>query len=198
MADQQMNDDVLDRALREALDVAPSPDFIARVRTRIASEPAPRGVFSGGMLWTPIAACATAAAIALAVWIGRPAQVRLKPDTTYDTTATATSATATVRLKPDTTYDQGARDRKTYVVSAFRRTVVASHKEPEVLISPEESAALRRLIARASDGQVVVNVVNDSTPPADALGEDLKPLPEIEPVKIDPIVPVNGEEGVRQ
>ena len=77
MADQQMNDDVLDRALREALDVAPSPDFVARVRTRIASEPAPRGVFSGWMLWTPIAACATAAAIALAVWIGRPApQVR--------------------------------------------------------------------------------------------------------------------------
>jgi hypothetical protein len=184
-------DDAIDRAVREALDVAPSADFVARVRARIASEPAPRGVFGAWLTWKPIAACASATAIALAVWLGRPApQVRLKADPTPDTTETPT-----VRLKPDTTYDQGTVDPGTYVVSAFRRTVVASRKEPEILISASESAALRRLIARASEGLIVVN---DPTPPASELGGELKPLPEIEPLKIDPIVPVNGEEGVRQ
>jgi hypothetical protein len=188
MADQQMNDDVLDRALREALDVAPSPDFVARVRTRIASEPAPRGVFSGWMLWTPIAACATAAAIALAVWIGRPApQVHQGMTESIALVAapepTQTPTSPTVR-PPSPLRGYGAT-----------RPVVASRKESEVLISPEESSALRRLIARASEGQIVVN---DSPPTASELGGELKPLPEIEPLKIDPIVPVNGEEGVRQ
>jgi len=197
MADEQMNDAALDRALREALDVAPSPDFVARVRTRIAGEPAPRGVFSGWMLWTPIAACATAAAIALAVWIGRPAPQDHQPVTERIAAVATPAPTETATETPTETQTvTPAVGRPPSPLRGYgaTRPVIASRKEPDVLISPEESAALRRLIARASEGQIVVN---DSATPAPGLGGELKPLPEVEPVKIDPIVPVNGE-GVRQ
>jgi hypothetical protein len=52
-------------------------------------------------------------------------------------------------------------------------------------------------MSRASEGQIVVDVSSASVPDS---GEELKPLPEIviPPLKIDPLVPVNGEEGVRQ
>jgi hypothetical protein len=211
MADENhtMNDQSIDRALREALDVSPSPDFVARVRTRIANEPASRSVWSRWAVWTPVAAGALAAAIALAVWVAKPArEVRLpapsvaegKPDTTAATNVPR-QPVPTVRLKPDTTIVT-----KIPVVSAFpslalgtsRRTVVA-RKEPEILISQSESAALRRLIARASEAQIVVN---DSPLSASDSGPDpsaaVQPLPEIQPLKIDPIVPVDGQEGVRQ
>ena len=199
MADRhnQVNDTAVDRALREALDVSPSPDFVARIRTRIASEPAPRSAWHRWAVWAPVTAGATAV-IAFGLWVARPAEVRLRPDTT---TATNVSPTPTVRLKPDTTpgtvrlkqdttYDHQTNEGRTYVVSAFRRTV----KEPEILISPSESAALRRLIARASQEAVVVIPV---ALPEPTLGEEIKPLPEIEPIKVDPITPVDGE-GDRQ
>jgi hypothetical protein len=216
-----MNDSPIDRALRETLDVSPSSDFVARVRTRIASEPTPRSAWARWSVWMP-ATVGAAAVIALAVWMAKPGEVRLKPDTTT-ASAPATSVTPdpTVRLKadtspdtvrlppspqggfgetrkPGTTYEHQTNDGGTYVVSAFRRTL-AVREEPEILISPSESAALRRLIVRASEAQVVVNgsspSATDSGPsPSDAV----QPLPEIQPLKIDPVMPVNGEEGVRQ
>ena len=181
------NDPAIDRALREALDVKPSADFVARVRTRIGNEPAPRSAWSGWMIWTPVAAAAVAAVLALAVWVARPeVQVKLN-------TRTATSSTTA----PSPT--------GTYVVSAFpptplgtgRRTVVA-RKEPEILISQSESAALRRLIAGTSEGEIVVNVSADETQASAGADIVLEPLPEIQPIKIDPIIPADSEEGGRE
>jgi hypothetical protein len=56
--------EALEQSLRAALRVEPSPEFLARVRTRIAKEPAPTG-------WTlrSIAALAAAAAVILAMAI---------------------------------------------------------------------------------------------------------------------------------
>ena len=79
-----LSDAVLDRELDAALGVEPSPEFLARVRTRLASEPAlvPRR-FSGAVwhLPRPWLACATAAAIliaaALALW---PPLARIDPE----------------------------------------------------------------------------------------------------------------------
>ena len=200
-----MNDQSIDRALREALDVSPSPDFVARVRTRIANEPAPHSVWNRWIVWMPVAVGA-AAALALAVWLAKPAEIRQMPDTTAAAIVPPQQA-PTVRLKADTatpTAETTATAVK-HVVSGFSSTTpgagsrtVRVRNEPEILISQSESAALRRLIARASEGQIVVDL---SAPAPEATADadiELKPLPEIQPIKIDPIVPVDGEEGVRQ
>jgi hypothetical protein len=210
----QSNDPSIGRALREALDVSPSPDFVARVRTRIANEPAPRGVWSRWTLWMPVTVGAVAAAIALAVLVARPDRTgtaaRVQPSTASAAAsdvrlpapsvregkpgAAAATAAANVASAPATNVVSGfGRTDRAHVVSASRRTV----EEPEVLISQSESAALRRLLARASEGQIVVDVSSASIPDS---SEELQPAPEIviPPLKIDPLVPVNGEEGVRQ
>ena len=206
MADENrtMNDQSIDRALREALDVSPSPDFVARVRTRIANEPVPHSLWSRWTVWMPVTVGAVAAAIALAVLVKPAPQVPLKPDTSEAAVDVPLPLASTVRLKADTTTIATTPTRVSGVVSGFPsttlgaggRTVVA-RKEPEILISQSESAALRRLIARASEGQIIVDVFSASA--SDSSGE-LQPLPEITIplLKIDPLVPVNGEEGVRQ
>ncbi len=57
----------IDRELQAALDVDPSPEFVARVRMRIASEPPPR---RWGFAWMVVAAGA-AAAVVVAVVVTR-------------------------------------------------------------------------------------------------------------------------------
>jgi hypothetical protein len=197
MADENrtMNDQSIDRALLDALAVSPSLDFVARVRTRIANEPVPHSLWSRWTVWMPVTVGAVAAAIAVAVFVAKP-EVRLpvprasegKPDTTAATNVPL-QPVPTVRL-PAPSVREGKPDTAAATGNA--------HREPEILISQSESAALRQLIARASEGEIVVDMALQSAEEASSDGETaLKPLPEIEPIKIDPIVPVNGE-GVRQ
>lgn len=64
--DDALSDDVLDREIKRALAVNPSPAFVPRLRTRLASEPLPRWQLS----WTLAVAAATltaAASIMIAV-----------------------------------------------------------------------------------------------------------------------------------
>jgi hypothetical protein len=187
----------VDRAIAEALDVEPSAEFLARVRMRIANDPAPRGAWT---TWMPamVGAAVAAAAVAIAViapWRG--SQVRVKPDTTTDVRLkpdTTTDTTTQVRLKADTTtHTTTATTTHTrpYEGSAFRRTGTAA--EPEVLVPRAEIDMYRRLIARArtaSPGTLV-----DAPPDVVA---DLQPPPEltIDPIKIDPITPQSSGEGV--
>jgi hypothetical protein len=208
MADgnRPMNDQSIDGALREALDVSPSPDFVARVRTRIANEPAPHSVWNRWIVWMPVAVAA-AAALALAAWLTKPAEIRHMPDTMAAAIVPPQPA-PTVRLKADTTTPttETTATAVKNVVSGFPSTTpgaggrtVRVRNEPEILISQSESAALRRLMVRASEAPIVVN---DSPWSASDSGPDpshaVQPLLEIQPLKIDPIVPVDGQEGVRQ
>ena len=129
MADERpdvMTPSAIDREIAQALAVEPSPEFVARVRMRIASEPPPRRAWP---TWMPLMAGATAIAAAvliavIAPWRGSP--VRLKPDTTTPPSQVGLKPDTTagpdeVRLKPDTTTDLNAEG----VASAFRRTKVS-------------------------------------------------------------------------
>ena len=62
---------MIDDEIKDALNVDPSPEFLARVRTRIAKEPAP-AAWRGS--WTLAAAGAMAAVVVVAVIVSRPAQ----------------------------------------------------------------------------------------------------------------------------
>ena len=68
-----MNDAALEREIERALAVDPSPEFLVRVRARIADEPAPasRGF---GWLFAGVATVAAAAALVLAVRMVSPAR----------------------------------------------------------------------------------------------------------------------------
>jgi hypothetical protein len=60
--------DPLDRQLVDAVNADPSPEFVARVRARVASEPAPARM----PRWPLVIAASLAAALAVAVYVKRP------------------------------------------------------------------------------------------------------------------------------
>jgi hypothetical protein len=76
-------------------------------------------------------------------------------------------------------------------VSGFSRTMT----EPEILIDPAETRALRNLIAGVRDGRLDLAAANAATPTA----VELPPINEIviPVITIDPLTP-SGEQGARQ
>src|SRR5439155_4122136 len=108
---EPVNELDVDRELQSLLAVDPSPEFVARVRTRIANEPEPSQSSVGGLQlptwwwsWKSIAAPILAAAvIIIAVLVSRPRPIEHVP------TLAATALPNTATFPP-------------YVVSAFRRT----------------------------------------------------------------------------
>jgi hypothetical protein len=220
MADERTNEmtpSAIEREIAQALAVEPSPEFVARVRMRIASEPPPRRVWA---TWMPVMAGATAVAAAVAIaivapWRGSPVRlkpdtitdVRLKPDTTEKIVA---SATSTVPSATSTAVASGFSRTKTLqaeaqvrlkpdptekiVASGFSRTVT----EPEVLVPQAEIDMYRRLIARARASSPAALVEAPPEIVASEIVADVQPPPEltIEPIKIDPITPQSSGEGV--
>lgn len=189
---------VIDREIDDALaavNVDPSPDFVARVRARVAREPAPRSWFA----WTPIAAGTLAAAVVVgAILLSRPATVQ---GPAAPLTAKRVGAGFGALLPSrDSSVVSGfrrtdVRSTESSVASAFRRTaVVARHTEPEVLVPRADIDMYRRLIARATEIRGPAVVVEPTVIAAEAATTDIV----IEPIKIDPIMPPSGGEGVRQ
>jgi hypothetical protein len=200
MADERtdaMTSSAIEREIAQALAVEPSPEFVARVRMRVANEPPPRRAWA---TWMPVlvGATAIAAVVLIAViapWHGSP--VRLTPVTTTSTNATAGKdvALAAAGSATPTAVGSGLSRTKTpqasqvSVGSAFSRTVA----EPEVLVPQAEIDMYRRLIAsaRASSPAALVEappeIVADLQPPSELT---------IEPIKIDPITPQSSGEGV--
>ena len=181
----------IDRALA-AVNIDPSPDFVARIRRRVANEPAPRSAWTPWKMraWMPIAGAALlAAAVVAAVLIGPRHKdgrdIRLIVKSASD-----------VQLRPDTTaaVQPESDSAGAVVASAVRRMA----KEPEVLIAPDEAAALRRLFAQQSQGQLAEVVVEPQRPAWPPGAPPLPPEIAIDPVKIEPLVfQINGE-GERQ
>ena len=188
----EMTDQALDRELQSILAVDPSPEFVARVRTRIASEPQRSAAWS---MWMFAAAAAAVVAIAVVVSRGVPREG-----------AAASKPLASRVLTP-----------MAFVVSDINRRPMLSHALPgpspraaslaatampqrapdEILVDPREAAAIRALIRRVRTGGIdLAPVLNASTPTA----MELAPVVEISipDIAIDPIAPAPGAEGVQQ
>jgi hypothetical protein len=182
-----VKDAALEREIERMLAVDPSPEFLVRVRARIAGEPAPawRGF---GWLFAGVATVAAAAALVLAVRM-----VSARPPATAPLLASRSIGSAVV--VPSVVPAQ-------YVMSGFlvppkpRSGVggsrTAATRTPEPLFDPRETTALQRLIADVRDARV------DLTPLAK---EGPMPVPAMDPLVISPIViePLasNGIEGER-
>jgi hypothetical protein len=204
-----LSESAVDRELQAMLGVEPSPDFLARVHTRIASEPEPTAWW---LSWTFAVGVAIAAVVVFAVVMARPREaVRHQPVERREASTDVARPTPSAAVTAQEPYvAQGP-----YVASAFRRTGSATSRakagrhvragdlraqgpaENEVLIDARESAALRALILGTRDGRVDLEPVLRASTPAPM---DLPPVDAIDIpfLTIDPIAPGTGEEGVPQ
>ena len=122
----------IDQELRAALNVEPSHEFVARVRTRIANQPQPRG----WRIWWLIAPVAAAAAVIVAaLFLSRPATV---------VDSQGAPLLGSRRLPLVTAPNIAAPKLRVYQPVA---TQVAGVKpESEIVIDRAEANALRRLV----------------------------------------------------
>jgi hypothetical protein len=182
-----MTDDDLNCEIAAALDVDPSPTFIARVRQRVAQDATPV-VWSWSWSIGAVTALVTAVMAAVIFQIQR------------DTPQTVTP----IESRPVTGVAELQTDRRSGRLSApamsgFNRSPAMARApqttSPEILIDVREANALRALLSAASRGQI------DLTPLAAAMATSSEPQPPsaivIAPLIIPPLAPEPGE-GARQ
>ena len=178
--------DPLDRQLADAVNVDPSPEFVARVRERIATEPMPARVYQWPLLvGTGLAAAALAIAL-LAPREGRRA----------NSSAPADAARVAV-APPEAVIGAAAGDDHTAagnpsVHVARRRTQISA----DVLVAADELRGLRELANLVRDGGVALIFATDEAPELLAFA----PATEIvvSPIEIAPLTPAWNTEGDTQ
>ena len=200
---------MIDQEIRDALNVDPSPEFVARVRTRIASEPEPSAWWGSWKLATVVA---LAAAVVSVVVVSRPPPQMLPvgPHETAGPQGPALQGVAQAprQAEPSPSPAVGRpgplgpgapRSAKAFalhrarIVSGFSRTVAAA---PDILLDPREARALQQLIAGVRDGRVDLAAAQRSTAPDPMALEPIAGL-AIPLITIDPLTP-SGEQGERQ
>jgi hypothetical protein len=190
-----MNDAELERDIERALAVDPSPEFVARVRTRIADEPAPasRGF---GWLFVGVATATVTAAVVLAVFVvlpaRQPASAPLLASRAIGSVVEVPSlgsVGADLRVRPETRAESLSSVGPTHGSAPTTTGVVA---EPAVLFDPRETMALQRLIAGVRDARVDLTPLLKEPPMAPQSLDNLL----IPPITIEPLVP-GGVEGER-
>jgi hypothetical protein len=181
----------IDRALAEALDVGVSADFRAGVRMRIANQPRPAPFWRGWRLGV-----AAAAAVAIAAIGG--AQLLKRGTPSPDALPARTLQVA--QLRPVDVRAAGpvsgadAEKHAPVIRPRVAPDAAIAGTEPEVLVPREEVEMYRRLIAAAQ--QLDRGVVVEASPDLVAKG-DISDI-NIDPIRIDLIVPPPGGEGDRQ
>ena len=160
----------IDRELRAALAVEPSPEFVTRVRMRIASDPEPT---AWGYSWLLGAAGAVAVVILVAGFVFRGEEQPAR-------------RAADVTLPPVVARDFSPAIAKSVVAQDFTpavagvavdRPATVARRQPEVLFSAAEMRGLRRLVALANQGDSGLEAL--LAPPADPA-----PIANIEPDEI--------------
>jgi hypothetical protein len=203
-----MTGTAIDREVRAALAVDPSPEFLARVRTEIAAQPP---AVTTWLTWKHAAAAVLAAIVAAAVVISRPqektggtvathADIRLTPDGSIEQPRETASAgnSAGSRTQLDQAPEARARAQRARSTSATghsTQAVATNHLESDILVDRREARAVRLLIRGTRDGSLDLSAALQATTPTVM---NLPPIADIviAPLSIDPLTP-SGEEGVR-
>jgi len=165
-----LTESAFDRELKEALDIDPSPEFLARVRTRLASEPEPS---AWRFPWLIPAAGLGAIVVAAVVVTSQRDPVVVQTFGSADPDPIAVQTFRSAETDPG-------------VAQTFR-SAVADSKPLEVIISPDEVRGLRRLIAMAAEEDAnLESLLAGPTILATVGPEGEITLP---PITIEPILP---------
>ncbi len=199
----------IDREIQAALAVDPSPEFLARVRTRIAAEP-PRA--TAWLPWKLVAAAVMGAIVAAVVVMSRPQErtdgtataqgdIHLTPEVSIEqprgpepSRASADSTHRPVEA-PGAQRRAAARRLTPAPAQSEPRLGAAMPTEPEILVDPREARAMRLVIRATRDGRFDLWTALQAEAPTVM---ELPPIAAIviAPLSIDPLTP-SGEEGVR-
>jgi hypothetical protein len=216
-----LTDAALERDIARALAVDPSPDFLARVRSAVANEPAPSSIAGAFSTWRrafalgvlPAAGAAAIATIALGVVVMRPDRVAA-PAASLSARAIAGPPVSVPDVASGLSLRYAASDFSlSNGASGFSRTNRLRTSagpasdgppkggrpahEPIPLLDPRETRALRAFIAGVRDNRV------DLTPllkPGIPAPMELAPIVDlvISPLAIEPLAPADGVQGARQ
>ncbi|HMF96331.1 MAG TPA: hypothetical protein VKE96_18640 [Vicinamibacterales bacterium] len=193
-----MTDASLDRELQTLLGVEPSPEFVARVRVRIADASPPAASWFGA--WRIAASIVAVAAVATVAFVFTRDGGRNAPSTpsVLDSRTFALFSSQTPDLNGrglSVSAEPASPVPRTH--TAAQHESATSRAEPEILVDRRETAALRALIFGTREGRIDLAPVLAATTPSVM---ELPPVVDIEipAITIDPIAPGTGGEGVRQ
>jgi hypothetical protein len=191
-----VSDEALEREIEAALGVDPSPEFLPRVRARIASERVHDG-WAASWRWAGAVVALGAVAI-VAAWTLRdpataPREAHVR-DSGFGTRGSGPEGRdpglGTAAVKPEPSVPSAP-----IPVPAVRHLRAESRpaaaRQLEVLIEPDEAAALKQLFTAISNRRIETRALPDLTsalkPPA--------PIEEIvlDPITISPLAALEGE-----
>jgi len=218
-SESAVNDAVLDREIERALAADPAADFVARVRRRVAREPAPSiwrvswGLYAG----------AAAALVIVFVMVDRhrhePADgatiVPLVARSVGGSTPAIPPSIVSRHLPAVASIGIAVKPGAASSLAVLRESRAASMDDAAksraaaravVLIEPSESAALRHLLAGTRRDRVEARVIAASdqegspavTPLQPPREIAVAPLAQLASINIEPLASVAREEGVRQ
>ncbi len=187
----------LEQEIEQALAVDPSPEFLARVRTQIATAPqAQRWSMRWPLVVVSTAAVALIVTVATLGLFGSPRVVVPGSPAIVGTTKppiAPPSATPSVR---------SAEPRRVLAPPRMVTHAVRRSTAPEVLIPEGEAKALRRLMrglnAGAVDPSTLAEGVRATAVVQPATPIVVEPIPRLAPVTLEPLSPMTHQEGVRQ
>lgn len=185
---EAVSDEALQREIEAALGVDPCPEFLPRVRARIAEARVHEAWLASA--WWRWAGAALAAVIVVGVWALRnpaPAgnEVHMTPTIGIATPPIESSSEA---LAPGGSTAESSASARVDPVTA--RTPGRIERPAEVLVSPDDAAALRHLVMAVAARQVKAVDIPE-------LGVESAPLPPIEEIVLEPIKvrPLGGIES---
>jgi hypothetical protein len=186
-----LDDLALDREIQTALDVEPSPEFLARVRMRVADERPVKTLLTIGTL----GGLAVALTVIIAALVLVPQEER--PDTPRAVEARPPSPADDVASRPADAPPAAGVSR---LRAGPSPSVARSGVQPPVIVPAEQIEAFRRLAEAINAGTVFADMIELPAPDPFAADEDtqlilanlrrpIEPLAavEIEPLEIEPI-----------
>ena len=186
-----MTDAALDREIARALAVDPSPEFAARVRQRIAGEPAPASWLG---VWIFAAAGALVAAAMVLIVVSRAP--RVVSTATAPAVLSARALSNVGRMQPSAA---SGFSRMPSSVTAIRTATFPrgdGDREPDILVDPREARAIRAFFEGVRSGRIDLAPLAAVAP---RVGEP-PAIPDIyiAPIVIDSLSEPSGTGGVRQ
>ena len=184
-----LSDDVLEREIEAALGVDPSPEFLPRVRARIASERVHEGwMWSSPWRWAGVATTVVAITV-VAVWTLREPAPAPRETQVLDMAAGNAAAASS---RPAST-ESPAPIPVRAVRKVRRQGPPATIAPLHVVVSADEAVGLRQLVAAIATRQI--KAVDIPTLDVESTPLPLPPLEEIvlEPIKLSPLAGLEGE-----